>query len=202
MAAFYRGQLHRVQPTGPYLLAGWSMGGLVALEMAQQLRAANQEISLLAMFDTYLAVPDAIEFDPGDHSRMWWIASKLSLPASELEDRPLAEQWTRIAARAQQTAGDGALEIYRLAVTCAAHLRAIERYQLRPYPGCVVLFQAGARRIDPGGEWHSFFPRLRVEVVPGNHYTIFQRPQVDFLAGRLSRYLAEALDENCWVRER
>ena len=35
MAAFYLGEIREVQPHGPYLLAGWSMGGLIALEMAQ-----------------------------------------------------------------------------------------------------------------------------------------------------------------------
>jgi len=45
-------RIRRVQPTGPYRLAGFSFGGLVAYEMAQQLRAVGEEIALLAVIDT------------------------------------------------------------------------------------------------------------------------------------------------------
>jgi thioesterase domain-containing protein len=46
--------LRVIQPYGPYYLAGHSMGGLVALELAQQLAAAGEEVALLALVDTYL----------------------------------------------------------------------------------------------------------------------------------------------------
>jgi amino acid adenylation domain-containing protein len=41
-----------VQPNGPYLLGGWSFGGLVAVEMARQLRGQGAAVALLALFDT------------------------------------------------------------------------------------------------------------------------------------------------------
>ena len=44
--------MRRVQPDGPYQLGGWSFGGLVAYEMAQQLRAAGADVALLALLDT------------------------------------------------------------------------------------------------------------------------------------------------------
>ena len=46
MAAYYIEALRTVQPTGPYLLGGWSMGGVVAFEMAQQLHAQGQQVAL------------------------------------------------------------------------------------------------------------------------------------------------------------
>ena len=45
--------LRRVQPHGPYQLAGYSFGGLLAYEVAQQLRASGEKISLLAIYDTF-----------------------------------------------------------------------------------------------------------------------------------------------------
>ncbi|MGD0901138.1 MAG: amino acid adenylation domain-containing protein, partial [Thermoguttaceae bacterium] len=48
MAAFYLSEIREVQPHGPYLLAGWSMGGLIALEAANRLRAAGEEVALVA----------------------------------------------------------------------------------------------------------------------------------------------------------
>ncbi len=53
MAAHYIGEMRTVQPHGPYRLCGSSFGGLVALEIAQQLRAAGEETSLLLLFDTF-----------------------------------------------------------------------------------------------------------------------------------------------------
>ncbi|WP_293128195.1 non-ribosomal peptide synthetase [Microcoleus sp. bin38.metabat.b11b12b14.051] len=56
MAADYIAALRTVQPQGPYFLGGWSFGGLVAFEMAQQLLAAGEEVALLAVLDTLAPV--------------------------------------------------------------------------------------------------------------------------------------------------
>jgi acyl transferase domain-containing protein/thioesterase domain-containing protein/acyl carrier protein len=53
MAALYIRDLKAAFPHGPYLLAGFSMGGEVAFEMAQQLRAQGDEVNLLVLFDTF-----------------------------------------------------------------------------------------------------------------------------------------------------
>src|SRR5271167_2537283 len=53
MAQFYLDAIRQVQPHGPYLLAGYSLGGLVTLEMAQQLIANGEKVALLAMLDSY-----------------------------------------------------------------------------------------------------------------------------------------------------
>ncbi|WP_250125832.1 non-ribosomal peptide synthetase [Chroococcidiopsis sp. CCMEE 29] len=57
MAAAYLQALRQVQPQGPYLLGGWSFGGLVAFEMAQQLQSVGQQVALLALIDTLAPVP-------------------------------------------------------------------------------------------------------------------------------------------------
>jgi acetoacetyl-CoA synthetase len=54
IAAGYIEQMRTVQPAGPYAIAGYSFGGLVALEIAQQLRRAGEAISLLCLLDTYV----------------------------------------------------------------------------------------------------------------------------------------------------
>jgi amino acid adenylation domain-containing protein len=51
MAAHYIEALRQVQPRGPYFLGGWSFGGLVAFEMAQQLEKSGEEVALLAVLD-------------------------------------------------------------------------------------------------------------------------------------------------------
>jgi amino acid adenylation domain-containing protein len=57
MAAYYVDAVRKIQPEGPYRLGGWSFGGVVALEMAQQLRGGGADVSLLAMLDTPAPVP-------------------------------------------------------------------------------------------------------------------------------------------------
>ncbi|MEU6037308.1 amino acid adenylation domain-containing protein [Actinomadura sp. NPDC047616] len=53
MAADYLEQIRAVQPSGPYHLCGWSLGGLVAYEMACRLQAAGERVALLALMDAY-----------------------------------------------------------------------------------------------------------------------------------------------------
>jgi len=53
IAASYIGEMRRVQPTGPYTVAGYSLGGLIALEIAQQLSFVGEHIELLCLIDTY-----------------------------------------------------------------------------------------------------------------------------------------------------
>jgi thioesterase domain-containing protein len=52
MAARHIASLRTVQPTGPYLVGGFCAGGLVAYEIAQQLRAAGERVDLLVVVDT------------------------------------------------------------------------------------------------------------------------------------------------------
>jgi amino acid adenylation domain-containing protein len=65
MAARYLAALRRVQPHGPYLLAGRCNGATVAYEMAQQLRAAGEEVPLLAALDSSPPAPKPRELAPG-----------------------------------------------------------------------------------------------------------------------------------------
>lgn len=58
MARDYLAEIRSVQPQGPYLIGGFSGGGLVAYEMAQQLRASGEDTALVVMLDTpYPDVP-------------------------------------------------------------------------------------------------------------------------------------------------
>ena len=52
MASLYVEEIKKVQPHGPYYLGGYCLGGTIALEMAQQLRASGQQVAMVALFDT------------------------------------------------------------------------------------------------------------------------------------------------------
>jgi thioesterase domain-containing protein/acyl carrier protein len=53
MAASYVREIRETQPHGPYFLGGYCLGGAIALEVAQQLKRAGEEVAFLAMFETY-----------------------------------------------------------------------------------------------------------------------------------------------------
>ncbi|MEJ1935115.1 amino acid adenylation domain-containing protein, partial [Nostoc sp. NIES-2111] len=56
MASLYVKTIREFQPQGPYRLGGWSFGGVVAYEVAQQLYRQGQEVSLLAILDSYVPI--------------------------------------------------------------------------------------------------------------------------------------------------
>ena len=53
IAAHYIASIMQQNPDGPYALAGYSFGGIIAFEMARQLQDMGKEVKMLAMFDTY-----------------------------------------------------------------------------------------------------------------------------------------------------
>jgi amino acid adenylation domain-containing protein len=63
IAGRYLAELRERQPRGPYLLAGWSFGGLVAFEMACQLAEREEEVGKLALIDTHTPEIDAEMFE-------------------------------------------------------------------------------------------------------------------------------------------
>jgi amino acid adenylation domain-containing protein len=200
MAGFYLNEIRQVQPGGPYALAGWSMGGLIALEAARQLAASGEQVALLALFDTSLPHPDDAERKMDDSPAMPWIARQLNLPLADLAGLTLDRQWQRIAERADLVEGDVAVGIRRLAAVCRAHLAALAAYQARPYQGCAVLFQAVREERRSDRRWQSIVPGLRVERVPGDHFTMLQPPHVSELTERLGRYLAEGVTVDATAR--
>jgi thioesterase domain-containing protein/acyl carrier protein len=192
MAAYYLDEIRGVQARGPYLLAGWSMGGLIALETAQQLTAAGEEVALLAMLDTHLAATKRDIEELNDAAVMRWVAPHLNIPYRQIKNLPFEQQWALVEEKAQQESGIAAATIRRLANVCKAHLAANSQYTPQPYAGPAVLLRAKQprrRRLDK--RWKSILPQLQVEWVPGSHYGMLQNPDVDELARRLGHHLTE-----------
>lgn len=75
MAEAYLTELRRAQPSGPYLLAGYSMGGVVALEMARRLREAGEPIAALIPIDS----PAPLPLGFADRWRLGWLIPRLVL---------------------------------------------------------------------------------------------------------------------------
>jgi thioesterase domain-containing protein/acyl carrier protein len=150
LAAGHVTALRAAQPEGPYHLAGWSFGGVVAFEIARQLRAAGAEVALLALIDTRAPGTQNIPEDlPG---LLGAFAADQGLPPDvdpqDIETlRPLFETFQRLL---------GMLRIYRP----------------EPYPGPIRLFRAEESAGDLG--WSRLAGGLEIHPLPGDHYTLLQ----------------------------
>jgi pyochelin synthetase len=160
MAAHYLDEIRTVQAHGPYLLGGWSMGGTVAFEIAQQLRAQGEATGMLVLIDAETsAVADSVAH------------SERGLPA--LGQIP------------PDVNGD---QLRYLLDVVTNNDRALKAYRERSYFGPVTLFRADEQ---PDGcpndlGWGAVVAGgPDVHVVPGNHYTMLQQPNVATLASRL-----------------
>ena len=208
MARRYVEQVRAVQPQGPYLLGGWSLGGAVAFEMARELRRQGQEVSQLILLDSFAPSgsptpePEAAVLLAGFAADLARSAGhEVLLTPESLSGLTPEEQlhalWTRLREAGLLPAGTHQEELRALLEVARANLRAVARYNPQPYEGRVVLFQArDARRgaeVEPTHGWGRLIPSgLIVEGVPGDHHTALRAPHVGELAERLARRLREA----------
>lgn len=201
-AAAYIAELRQVRPQGPYLLGGFSGGGLTAWEMARQLEAAGETVALLVLLDTPLPMRPTI-------SR----ADKALIKLAELRakgPRYLAE-WAKARwewEMRDRSAPAAAPAQFHNAAIEAAFRQAIAAYDLPVRTGATVLYRPPLDRKwqVTGGRWVSaakeyvftdndltrFAPALEVAEVPGDHDSMVLEPNVRTLAARLRAALAEA----------
>lgn len=178
MALHYIHEVRSVQPNGPYFLGGFSFGGLVAYEMAQQLRAGGEDVGLLVLFDTYpgnLSVEDNSFF--GLLFRLSWSNLFRDLPkVIEKRIRRRMKWWRR---RVQPALWD----------VRNSNVAAHNNYVLRPYEGRATLLRAEKKSLrgsrDPHAAWQGLVANLEIHEIPGDHFDILVQPQVNRLAERL-----------------
>jgi thioesterase domain-containing protein len=213
MAAGYLAAARTVQPHGPYLLGGWSMGGVVAFEMARQLREAGEEVALLALLDSYpsseASQGDSLDGqDEGDLLRLFlqdqarMQGRELPPLESGLADLPPTERLERVLEVAREA---GLLKAdvrpetaRRLLDVYQANLRAFAAYRPRPYSGPLTLFRPEGARADlPLNGWDAVAGgatgAIDVQPVAGDHYTMLAPPRVQVLAECLKTCIDRAV---------
>ncbi len=197
MAAQYVGAIRTVAPHGPYRLAGYSGGGVIAFEMAQQLTRQGHQVELLAMIDT-LSPTAAVQ--KISVAQKLWLMRRWSLSfVMQWPDRYMAQ---RKHFRDSELAADSVLRGEQVAPDLVeshlfrSFLQAQSDYQPSPYAGSVTLFSsteaytpylhAGARL---GWESHVLGD-IHVTSVPGSHVTMLAEPGLSVLADGFRRELA------------
>lgn len=201
MAKYYLEAIKALQPRGPYLLVGFSLGGLVTLEMAQQITASGEEVALLVMLESY------------PHFRFLSLSQRIRL-ATRLAKRhaftsmrlPMPEAFSYIFRRAKRrlsvAGNDGGRRRPPDGVSLSAPMQrlrnfdylALSRYRPSFYNGRIRFVRATIASHfpnDPAAVWANLAREFEVESVPGDHNGIITT-HFESLAAVLSRYLREA----------
>ena len=213
MAAEYIEEIRRVQPVGPYFLCGYSVGGLIAFEIAQQLRQSGAKIAFLALVDPTnpslskrttrhrKASPP-----PFRRIRSYLRRQVRNLARSEFRQWP-ASLARGIKWRVQRRAGRIKRTIYRYCLSrkirvpvawrefyWVADNRLVAReYKPSVYPESALLFVSRDRHADTLCAWKILVAGgLQIEWVASDHLQILREPQVQAVAEQLNRHLRQA----------
>jgi amino acid adenylation domain-containing protein len=211
LAARYLQSIRKVQAEGPYYLLGYSFGGMLAFEMAQQLYAIGQTVGLLGMVDSHSALMNDAEGQDTPHSLIR--AAKRKVQALNFHVRQVlrgrshyireeaSEKLGNLAARARARIYAILTALGRpipkfLEDAYAVNWFAASRYKARPCPARVTLFLAasveGASDERQGYElgWKSLAGGgVEVHEIPGKHHDIIREPNVKLLASELTTCL-------------
>jgi amino acid adenylation domain-containing protein len=190
LAALFVSEIRVLQPVGPYRLAGYSLGAVVAFEMAQQLRAQRQEVEMLVFFDGYAS--DTLQWRP-----LW---QKVVVRARQMFRRSpraaLTYAFDCAGRFARRRLGAQPIVASEPSVRLSLEM-ACRRYQPRRFAGSLLLLQAMEQEEwmelvvhSPSHGWAPFADRVEVIPVPGSHATIFNKENLPALARELNRRLA------------
>jgi amino acid adenylation domain-containing protein len=204
MAADYIAAIRAIQPEGPYALAGWSLGGIVAHEMAVQLAAGGQAVEFVALLDTWAPQADGpapVLFDEVEILLELAREYALDCPEAELRalDRESCIERVLGAARHAQLLPEGAgrQEIERVLRTYQANLAAAARHVPSVLPGRVLLYVAEQTSIETADAaqtalgWLPFCsPEPEVRIARGHHRTFVFEPDVESIGALLVEELS------------
>ncbi|AOX02680.1 hypothetical protein BJP34_27455 [Moorena producens PAL-8-15-08-1] len=206
MASHYIEAIQQIQPQGPDHLIGWSLGGVIAYEMAQQLQAKNEPVALLTLIDSY--APTLIR-KPSEIDQAMIVnqlaqdlgglyGQELDISHETLRKLEPDEQVLHLFEQAKKQGifpSDLEIEQMRsLWEVFQANLMAIYHYKPKAYPGSLLLINASqtspAVIEDPTHGWGSLVNGdLQTHTITGDHFTIMKAPQVEGLTAELNNYL-------------
>jgi amino acid adenylation domain-containing protein len=223
MAAAHIAELRTLQPEGPYFLGGYCLGGLLALEAAQQLSAAGEEVALVVLIQTMNPTYARFSPDLTVFQRGWYRTTKrVDLELEYLRQRganhilercrrtwDIARARAAIAFDISTGNGNGHQKrrslAYTLEMLAIEHEKARVRYMPRSYNGPVILFRAskqlsGLMTNHTLGWKELLGGDVQICEVPGHQETMLSEPNVSHLAGKLTAHL-DAIQGNRVTRQ-
>lgn len=203
VAALQVEAIRRFRPHGPYALMGWCIGGVLAYEMAQQLRALGEEVSLVAMVDAFNPVHRKSE-----SSWKAWRA-RFNFHMANLSHRDVRSGAAYLCERLETIKTRVRRQVWRALYALrfrndrrgGSWQRAFEhvlgtvvaRYVPSPYDGNVMMVRPTIRPAgtyaDSVDGWRGLVADPGVVEVPGNHREVFGAPHVSIMASALTQAL-------------
>lgn len=194
LAPHYAQQIQAIQPQGPYLLAGVSFGGLIAVEIARLLQTSGQDVALLALMDTNL-IGTAQQNSEAPQVSRWERLRKNPGSLFQKAQRYLAGRYANVTKRSQeayfnlciqfcQLTGQPLREVWQDFLYETQNLEATSRYCPTPYSGAVTLFRATEsdchpESLDPSLGWRDLVQgELEIHAVSGTHLGMLNNPQI------------------------
>jgi surfactin family lipopeptide synthetase A len=175
MASRYLAEIRAVRRRGPYRIGGWSMGGLVAWEIARQLRGSADEADRLILIDTHCSPAIAMVGKGADEDAIVQAAFTQHLERSGLR------------ADLQDDLPEDVRRAYR------DNFLATLRYQPAPSAQRILLIRAAAddRRVDVA-QWKRLTgDRVEIQDVPTDHWGVVAEPYVSLVARAVECFLTE-----------
>ena len=168
MASAYIQAIQTIQPEDPYYLCGWSMGGIVAFEMARQLQKNNLKVDFLGLIDIMA----------DDRDRQLELLSR-AYPNADLNLQNISLEQQKNIANLSET-----------------NTNAMLLYKLQKYAGNVTLFKAQEQpeTMPDSSEfgWNQYIlGDLKVQEIPGNHFSIMHSTYVKVLSRNICNILSE-----------
>jgi aspartate racemase len=210
MAAHYIKEMRELQPVGPYFIGGRSLGGMIAFEMARQIRAQGQEVGLLALLDTYPSgYAKLLKEQATFKARLGREMSRSKAHLANLKSLTLRDQLLYLVAKSKFAPRKMKSQVWRQAYSSFANFGrplpralqdirelnslAVRNYVPQVYNGHVTLFWASSdlrSTVDFVEGWRALAGGgFDVHEIPGSHLDIVKEPHVQELAKKLSACL-------------
>lgn len=179
IAAHFIQEMRSVRPHGPYLIGGYSFGGVVAYEMAKQLMAAGDDVPLLVLFDTYA---------PSEFKRVMDQEERFYFPLKNALMRAAANWYLK-----RNKPLPGKLRHFYI---IDVYDQAIRDYDAGTYNGPLTIFKAASSIGPEHMGWVQQEPTsMDIRIVPGDHYSLVKEPDVKAVAHELANCLEAAQEK-------
>jgi acyl transferase domain-containing protein/thioesterase domain-containing protein len=210
MAAKYIEALREIQPNGPYFLGGWSMGGIVAFEMATQLLRNGDRVDMLAMLDSPAPVYSEQIADIDDYNDVKILVDfatdmaqsagkNLSGSVEQLQALMTLDEQLNYFLEQARIANlvplDFELEQLRcLLKVFKSNVLALQSYTPQVYPNKILYFQASDEISNefsnPTYIWGGLSGKpIEIITIPSNHYTIITKPHIQIILEYLNIFM-------------
>lgn len=194
MAQFHLEAIKQMQAHGPYFLIGYSLGGIVALEIAQRLSAAGERVALLALLDSY---PHRNQLGLTQNALLSFRLAKrrIFLSGASTLSGTRAESSARVDGNASlgSQRPESMRRITMQRMRDAAY-QALKRYRPQYYAGKIEFVKPEISTDfpdNPAAVWSQLAEQFEVQTIPGDHWSMLTM-EFEKLGSVLSGYLREA----------